>query len=298
MYLKNREISKKIILALDHRGMLNWLPDKPYLKLLFRIKIGKKLDLKNPQTFNEKLQWLKLYDRNEKYSMMVDKYEVKKYVASVIGKEYIIPTLGVWERFEDINFDILPKQFVLKCTHDSGGQIICRDKNKLDMKKTKKIINSSLKRNYFYQGREWPYKNVKPRIMAEKYMEDNSGELIDYKFMMFNGKHKCSFTCTERHSGDGLKVTFFDPSWNVMPFERHYPRSEKTILKPSSYNEMISFATILSKSIPFVRIDFYEIMGKPYFGEITFYPGSGMEEFIPEVWDKKLGQYLEIGGKN
>ena len=274
--------------------MTDWIPDALYLQILFRHDIGKKCNLKNPTTFNEKLQWLKLHDRNPAYTTMVDKYEAKSYVAKMIGDEYIIPTLGVWERFEDIDFDKLPEQFVLKCTHDSGGLVICRDKSKLDMKAAKQKIEHSLKNNYYYSHREWPYKNVKPRIIAEQYMEDASGGLQDYKLMMFNGEHKCTFTCTQRYEKEGLKVTFFDTDWKVMPFERHYPRSQERIDKPASYEKMVELATKLSKNIPFVRCDFYEIHGKPYFGELTFYPGSGMEEFNPEEYDKKLGDWITL----
>ena len=277
------------------KKLLKLLPDYIFLKIKYKYKFNKKLDLNNPQTFNEKLQWLKLYDRNPEYTKMVDKYEAKKYVANIIGEEYIIPTLGVYDKFEDINFATLPNQFVIKCTHNSGGLIICKDKTKLNIKEARKKINKSLKRNYFYTGREWPYKNVKPRIIAEQYMEDKKNdELYDYKFMCFNGKVKCSFVCTDRYSEDGLKVTFFDLNWNKMPFERHYPNSNNVIEKPINYELMIKLAETLSKDIPFVRVDFYEINNKPYFGELTFYPGNGMEEFTPEKYDKILGDMLEL----
>jgi hypothetical protein len=246
-------------------------------------------------TFNEKLQWLKLYDHNPQYTTMVDKYKVKQYVADKIGEQYIIPTLGVWNHFDEIDFDKLPNQFVLKCTHDSGGLIICKDKSKLDKKVAKVKIEKSLKRNYYWVGREWPYKDVTPRIIAEKYMQNNSDdELADYKFMMFNGEERCAFVCTNRYSGNGLNVTFYDPDWKIMPFERHYPRSETPIAKPQSYEAMIEFAKKLSKNIPFVRIDFYEINGKPYFGEITFFPGSGFEEFSPDYYDETLGNWIKL----
>ena len=276
-------------------GKYNNLNDESFLKKAFRCYMGKELNLDNPQTFNEKLQWLKLYDRKPGYTTMVDKYAVKKYVADIIGEEYIIPTLGVWNHFDEIDFDKLPNHFVLKCTHDSGGIVICKDKNKLDLKSAKKKIEKCLKRNYYWSSREWPYKDVKPRIIAEPYMEDsNAHELIDYKFMCFNGKVKCSFTCSERFSKDGLKVTFFDKDWNVMPFERHYPVSKNSPKKPINYDKMIQFSEQLSKGIPFVRVDFYEINGQLYFGELTFYPGGGFEEFTPEEWDYKLGDFLKL----
>ena len=277
--------------------------DAFYLKLLYKAKMGKRLNLDNPQTFNEKLQWLKLYDRNPEYIKMVDKYEAKKYVASIIGEEYIIPTLGVWDRFDDIDFDKLPDQFVLKCTHDSGGLVICKDKNTLDIQQARKKINHCLKRNYYLNTREWPYKNVKPRIIAEKYMEDEAEEqpddytnteLKDYKLMCFGGKVECSFVCSGRYSEDGLKVTFYNSGWKMMPFERHYPREKEPINIPTNYNKMVRFAEILSNRIPFVRVDLYEINKKLYFGEMTFFPGSGYEEFTPDEWDWKLGSWIRL----
>lgn len=275
------------------------MPDEEYLKRLYKSAMGKELDIDNPKTFNEKLQWLKLYNRRPEYTTMVDKYAVKRYVADKIGEKYIIPTLGVWDHFDDIDFSTLPKQFVLKCTHDSGGLVICKDKAKLDVKKAKSKIEKSLKNNFYLMGREWPYKNVKPRIIAEQYMEDNpdSQELTDYKLMCFNGKVKCSFTCTSRYAKDGLKVTFFDTNWERMPFERHYPAEPNQICKPKSYEEMTQLAEKLADKIPFVRIDFYEIKGKPYFGEMTFFPGNGMEEFTPEEWDETLGSWIELPNK-
>lgn len=226
---------------------------------------------------------------------MVDKYLVRQYISEKLGKEYLIPLLGVWNTFEDINFNGLPNQFVLKCTHDSGGLVICKDKESLNLKDAEKKIKQSLKRNFYYYGREWPYKNVHPRIIAEKYMADEfEKELKDYKMMCFNGKVLCSFVCTERYSNDGLKVTFFDKDWKVMPFERHYPKSKKIIEIPKKYDEMIYLAEKLAKNIPFVRVDFYEIEERIYFGEITFYPGNGMEEFSPEEWDYKLGSWLDL----
>lgn len=277
------------------QNILRILSDKAYLKLSYRLNMGKKLNLKEPKTFNEKLQWLKLYNRKPEYTMMVDKFEVRKYIAEKLGEEYLIPCLGVWDKAEDIDFDKLPEQFVLKCNHNSGtGMCICKDKSKLDIEKVRKELNKGLKENYFYHGREWPYKNVKPRIIAEKYMVDESGtELKDYKFMCFGGKCENIFVCSERYENE-LKVTFFDTEWNRMKFERHYKASQKIINKPKKLDKMIVLAEELSKNIPFVRIDFYDINGKIYFGEITFYPGTGMEEFNPEEWDYKLGELINL----
>ena len=191
-----------------------FLTDKMYLKLKFQKVFGKRLNLKNPQTFNEKIQWLKLNDRDPRYHAMVDKYEAKKIVANIIGDEYIIPTLGVWDSFDEINFDLLPDKFVLKCTHDAASTIICRDKNQFDFDNAKMKLLKALKINYYhYDNRQWAYKDVKPRIIAEKYMETANNELEDYKFLIFNYKHKCSFVCSDRYNGKGLKVTFFDENW-------------------------------------------------------------------------------------
>lgn len=284
-----------IITRLMDLNFFWFIKDKSFLKIKYKLVMGTKLDLDNPKTFNEKLQWLKLYDRNSEYTKMVDKYEAKEYVANIIGKEHIIPTLGVWNRYEDIDFDKLPNEFVLKPTHTSGNVFICKDKKSINYKKLKKQVHKWLKRNYYLIHREWPYKNVKPRIIAEKYMENfNDEELKDYKLMCFNGKVKFAFTCTDRYSEDGLKVTFFDLNWHKLPFERHYPSSNKYIEEPKNYEFMKKLAEELSQDIPFVRVDFYEINGKIYFGELTFYPGAGFEEFNPEIWDQKIGDMLEL----
>lgn len=281
--------------SLGHRGFFNWMDDETYLKMIYRARMHKKLNLGNPQTFNEKLQWLKLHDRKLEYTKLVDKYEVRKYIADTIGKEYLIPLLGVWDRFEDVNFNKLPDQFVLKCTHDSGGLVICKDKSELDMDKAHKTIKGCLKHNYYWGQREWVYKNIKPRIIAEKYMVDESGtELKDYKFMCFGGEPKCLFVCLNRNSKDGLNVDFYDMEWRPIPFERKYKNSGNVLVKPKNFNSMIELSKILSTKLPFVRVDFYDIKGKVYFGELTFYPGTGMEEFRPDEWDKKLGDWIML----
>lgn len=285
------------------RGKYDKLPDKEYLEKIFKASMGYSLSLENPQTFNEKLQWLKFYDRKPAYTMMVDKYKVRAYIKETIGEEYLIPLLGVWDKAEDIDFDKLPNQFVLKCNHNSGlGMYICKDKSKLtenQIKAIRKNLTKGLQQDYYLTGREWPYKNVPRKIIAEKYMEDKeTGELMDYKFMCFNGKVNCCFVCNNRFSVSGLNVTFYDTDWKVMPFERHYRRSNKPIDKPINYDKMVECAERLSKDIPFVRTDFYEINGKLYFGEITFYPGSGLEEFQPKEWDKKIGDWIKLPQKS
>lgn len=272
-----------------------FLPDKVYLKRFYRLKFGKKLNLNNPITFNEKLQWLKLYDRKPIYTTMVDKYEVKKYVASMIGEKYIIPTLGLWEHFDDIDFDGLPNQFVLKCTHDSGGLVICKDKSDFDKISAKKKIERCLKRNYYWSGREWPYKNVKPRIIAEKYMSDTGDELADYKIHNFNGVPKAVLVCKDRFKKTGLTEDFFSSEWKHLDVARKdYPNSTKNIPQPAVLDEMLELAEKLAKSIPFVRTDFYDVGGKVYFGEMTFYPASGFEKFVPDKYDSLFGEWLKI----
>lgn len=282
-------------MTIKHR-LVQLLPDKIYLQIYYRRIFGRKLNLKEPKTFNEKIQWLKLYDRNPTYSKMVDKYEAKNYVENKIGKEYIIPTLGVWEEFDKINFSELPNQFVLKTTHDSGGVVIVKDKDKMNLVKTKKIIEDSLNNNYYLQGREWPYKNVKHRIIAEKYMVDESGyELKDYKFFCFNGIAKVMFIASDRqNTNEETKFDFFDMEFNHLPFTNGHPNSNKIIIKPKSFEKMKKLAEILSEGIPQVRIDFYDINGNIYFGEMTFSHWSGFVPFIPDEWDYRLGSMINL----
>ncbi|MFA2832067.1 ATP-grasp fold amidoligase family protein [Bacillus paranthracis] len=278
---------------LSSKRMLNWVPDKTYLELLFHARMGKKLNIDNPKTFSEKLQWLKLYDRNPMYEKLVDKYEVREYISKKIGEKYLIPLLGKYDNFEEINFDKLPSQFVMKCTHDSGGLVICKDKSQLDIEAARKKINKSLKRNYYYHGREWPYKNIKPKIIIEKYMVDESGfELKDYKFFCFNGEPKSLFIATDR--GIDTRFDFFDMKFNHLPFWQHYRNSNKKINKPTGFKEMIELSKILSEGIPHVRVDFYDINGQIYFGELTFYHFSGMERFYPNKYDEIFGDWLDL----
>lgn len=265
-----------------------------YIRIEYLLRRKKKLHLKNPIRFNEKLQWLKLNCRKEEYSKLVDKYEVKKVVASIIGEQYIIPTLGVWDRFEDINFDKLPDQFVLKCTHDSGGLVICKDKSKLNIGEAKKKINRCLKRQYFYDHREYPYKNVPPRIMAEKYMVDETGwQLKDYKIFCFNGEPKFIEVDYDRYVGHKLNV--YDLDWNFVDFYMTSPNDRNVhIERPKCLDEMLRLARELSKNDIFVRVDFYSIDEKLYFGELTYHPGAGNIDFHPDEYDYKLGEMLQL----
>jgi hypothetical protein len=280
-------------------GFYDKMPDDEYLKKMFRVRMKKELDLENPKTYNEKLQWLKLYDRKPIYTTMVDKHGAKKYVADIIGEEHIIPTIGVWDKFGDIDFDSLPEQFVLKCTHDSGGLVICKDKKKLNVSAAKKKISKSLKKNFYLRLREWPYKDVKPRIIAEKYMEDTeTAELRDYKFFCFNGEAKMIFIATERQKqGEETKFDFFDMDFNLLPFTNGHPNAQVPPKKPKCFDEMRTLAEKLSKDIPHVRVDFYEVDGKVYFGEMTFFHWSGMVPFDPPEWDEKIGSWIELPAK-
>lgn len=284
-----------LFMTLGHREFFNWMDDKKYLQIAYRIAMGKKLDLENPKKYTEKLQWLKLYDRKDEYTNMVDKYEAKEYVSRKLGKQYIIPTIGVWEKFDDINFDELPNQFVLKCTHDSGGLVVVKDKSCFNKEAARKKINRCLKHSFYWGEREWPYKNVKPRIIAEKYMEDGFGELRDYKFFTFNGKVRAMFIATERtNEKEETKFDFFDENFQHLPFVNGHPNSEHKIKKPDCFDEMKALAEELSKDIPQVRVDFYEVDGSVYFGELTFFHWSGLMPFEPEEWDYTFGDWVEL----
>lgn len=286
---------KRIFSLLGNKGLLNWMPDELYIKIQFRLAMGYWPDLKDPKTFNEKLQWLKLHDRNPLYTTLVDKYAVREYISKTIGEEYLIPLVGgPWKNADEIDFDALPDQFVLKCNHDSGGVIVCKDKSKLDIEEAKRTLNKRLKTNYYWANREWPYKNVKPCIIAEKYMEDEGKELRDYKFFCFNGQPKLLYVCTGRNTETGLRTTYYDLGWKKLPIKREFPISQEEIKKPVCFNEMIEMAGKLASEKSYVRIDLYDIEGKPCFGEFTLYPGSGMRFIEPMEWNEKLGSWITL----
>lgn len=273
--------------------VLGIVPDRPYLKIMYRVYTGKNLDLDAPESFNEKLQWLKLNDRKPEYTDMVDKYEVRKFIESRIGEGHLIPLLGIWNDPEEIDFDSLPDKFVLKCTHDCEGLAICRDKASFDRDAAKKKLKMALGRNFFYQGREWPYKNVKPRIICEQYMEDDGQEqLTDYKVFNFNGEPKMIQLDYDRFTGH--KRQFFDTEWNRMDVSFHFPSDNKVIEKPAQLDEMLSLAKTLSKGFPQLRTDFYIVGGKIYVGEMTFFHGTGMGRWTPDSFDKTLGSWLDL----
>lgn len=284
----------RIFIGLLVRTARFW-PDKLYIQLRFYFEMGQKLNLKNPKTFNEKLQWLKLYNRKPEYTTMVDKYAVKMYVANIIGEEHIIPTLGVWNSIDEIDWDTLPNQFVLKTTHGGGGSgiVICKNKETFDYNGAYRKIKHSLSRDIYISDREWPYKDVPKRIIAEKYIVDDAGlELKDYKFFCFNGKVECFKVDFDRFKSH--KANYYDRNANLLPFwEVICPADHSKIFeKPKNFDKMIELAEVLAKGIPFVRIDFYNVNGKIYFGEITFYPAAGIGKFEPSEWDEKLGEKL------
>lgn len=281
-------------------NFFRWLPDATYLKLLYRFKMGHRLDLKNPQTFTEKLQWLKLYNRKPEYTTMVDKYAVKQYVANIIGEEYIIPTLGVWDKPEDIDWDSLPNQFVLKTTHGGGGGgvVICREKGTFDKTTAIAKLKESMASDIYSGLREWPYKNVPKRIIAEKFMAPEKSsvpkDLPDYKFFCFNGKvrfFKVDFGRFVEHHAN-----YYDTDCNLLPFGEKScePDPGYIIELPNNLGDMIALAERLSKNEPFLRVDFYNVNGKIFFGELTFYPASGLGKWTTEEADMKIGKYIDI----
>lgn len=281
-------------IVLDSK-VFHFLPDKQFLKIKYRLAMGEKLDINAPKTFNEKLQWIKLYDRKKIYTQMVDKHESKLYVESVIGEKYIIPTYAIFNNFDEIVIEDLPEQFVIKCTHDSGGLAICKDKNSFDFSKAKEKINKTLNKNYYWHGREWPYKNVKPRIIVEKYMIDEKlQELRDYKFFCFNGKVKCFKVDFDRFVGH--RANYYDRNKQLMHFGEKVcpPQYDKEIELPDEIEKMIDLAEILAKNTLFIRVDFYLVNGSIYFGELTLFPSSGMGPFIPNEWDNILGEWISL----
>ncbi|GBU23738.1 glycosyl transferase [Fibrobacteria bacterium R8-3-H12] len=292
-YIKNPWL---IFLYLEWKGFLNWLPDSLYFKGFFRAKCGYPLDLKNPKTFNEKLQWIKLHGNLEKYTDLVDKYEVRKYIAQTIGEEYLIPLIGVWDRVEDIDFGKLPEQFVLKCNHDSGSVVICKDKNNFDIEKAKNKLKKHLKRNYYYHAREAQYKNIKPRVICEKYMVDKQKiEPEDYRIFSFNGTPKIIFVDRSILKKKSNIRNLYDVEWNYIPVSVGYPTDcNRIISKPNKLEEMLKLTKILSKNIPCVRVDFYLIDDKIYFGELTFTHAAGYQKFEPKEFGFEMGSWLEL----
>lgn len=284
---KNRELRLKLI------RLLSFVPDELYLKLVFKIKTGKNLDLKTPETFNEKLNWLKLHEKREEYTDLVDKLKVRKYIAEKLSEDYLFPLLGEWDSFDEIDFETLPEKFVLKCNHDSGSVKIITDKAAADKKALSKFFRGRLELNPFCLGREYPYKNVKPKIIAEKYMESEDGKGIrDYKFFCFDGEPKLMFVASDRETD--VRFDFFDADFNRLEIYNIHPNAETVPEKPKNFEKMKELCRVLTKGMKFVRLDLYEIDGKVYFGEFTFFHGGGFYEFSPDEWNKKLGDLIDI----
>lgn len=278
-------------------GLMRYCQDKIYLTIMYRGYLGKRMNWKNPKTYNEKLQWLKLYDRNPAYSTMVDKYESKQFAAERIGSRFVVPLLaGPWNSFDEIDFDTLPDQFVLKTTHDCGGVWICTDKQMLDKKAARKFLNKHLKKNYYLTGREWPYKNVKPRIFAEQFLSElGDDDLRDYKFFCFDGVPRLMFIASERQSQvEETKFDFFDMDFQHLPIINGHPNSPHPITKPKNFELMKELAAKLSAGIPHLRVDFYECDGQLYLGELTFSHWSGFVPFEPEEWDERIGSWINL----
>lgn len=294
---------RNILPYINATGCLNFLSDKTVLRMIWWAKTGEKLDLANPSTFNEKIQWLKIYNHNPKLTDLVDKYKVRKYIESVLGEKYLIPLIGSWSKPEDIDFDELPKQFVLKCNHNAAiGLCICRNKDELDIDKTCRGLKRGLANNFYYSSREWAYKNVERRIICEQYMEDGTGKgLRDYKFFCFGGIAKFVYISQDLENHDTANISFYGLDGEEMPFHRSdYKQFDEKPELPVNFDEMIETANKLAKdivekiSLPFVRIDLYSIKGKTYFSEITCYPNSGYIPFVPEEWDEKIGDWIDL----
>ncbi len=275
--------------------LMRLLPDKWFIMLKwYGRRMPYRLNLRNPKTFSEKLQWIKLYDHNPLYTTLVDKYRVKQYVQEQLGAEHVIPLLGVWDKVEDIEWDKLPNQFVIKTNHDCGGLIICKNKSHFDLEKAKSKLQKSMNHNYYYDGREWPYKNVERKVFAEAYMEDEYGELRDYKFFCFNGEPKYCQVISGRSKK--MCIDFFDYNWKHQPFHepQWYPFADLEPTRPKGFDQMWSFARKLAEGKPFSRIDFYDVNGHVYFGEITFFPTGGMGGFDPIEWDYTFGSWIKL----
>lgn len=285
--IKNRELRLQLI------DKLSFIPTKPYLKLVYKIKTGKNLNLDNPVGFNEKLNWLKINDKVSSYTKLVDKLAVRDYIKETAGEEYLFPLLGHWEHFDDIDFDSLPDKFVLKCNHDSGSVKLVTDKSKINKAEFKAFFEGRLKINPYNAGREYPYKDIKPCIIAEKFMESSDGRGInDYKFFCFDGEPEIMFVATDRATD--VRFDFYDMNFNHLLIYNIHPNSDHVVEKPQCFEDMKELCRKLTKGMKFVRFDLYEIDGKIYFGEFTFFHGGGFYLFEPEEWEKKLGDLIRI----
>jgi len=305
MSLKNKfkefkKNPKLLFVYLLHR-CVTIVPEKLFVEIKYFCCIGKKINLNNPRTFNEKLNWLKLYNKNPFYTSLVDKYAVKDFVAKTIGDEYVIPTLGVWDTFDDIDFSKLPNQFVLKTTHGGGnlGVVICKNKTIFDIVKAKRILNKSLSADSFKLTKEWPYKNVKRRIIAESFISDGSEnyDLMDYKFFCFDGVVKILYVASGRQKREEPYFDFYDDNFNHLDVRQAHPNSPHRIEKPNNFDKMKELASSLSKGFPFIRVDLYNVNGKIYFGELTFFHMGGIVPFKPDTIDEEWGNLINLPRK-
>ena len=291
----------KIVKSMARRGWLNWISDKTYLSLMYRECFGTKINWENPRSFSEKLQWIKLNDRKDIYSAMVDKYESKQYVADRIGTECVIPVLGgPWNHPDEIDYDSLPDQFVLKTTHDCGGVLICKDKSRFDRKAAREFLLEHLKRDYYLTCREWPYKNVKPRIFAESYLSglDEGAGISDYKFFTFNGEPKLMYIASGRDYAQKDKqvvyADFFDTQYNHVDLKIDHENAPVCPAKPQNFERMVEYARILAQGTKHLRVDFYEVNGKLYSGELTFFHCGGLHKFITPEWELTMGDWIRL----
>ena len=284
---------KAAISQLWHLPLIQvFVPDRFYLKLQYRNFLGKKLNLDNPATYNEKIQWLKLYDRKPEYTQMVDKYEVKNYIRNTIGEDYLIPLLGVYSAFDEIDFAVLPDQFVLKPNHTSGDVYICRDKKTIDYKQLRRDVERWLKRRYYWAHREWPYKNVIPRIICEQFISEDNTVPDDYKVLCFNGKAKLIEVHMDRF--ENHLQDFYDADWEKTGISQGFESTERLYEKPIVFEKMISLSETLARDMRHVRIDWFIVRDMLYFGEITFYDGSGLVPFDDEKDDYMLGSWINL----
>lgn len=285
-----------IIKGLGSRGLLNWLSDDIYLKLIYKSALKKELNLKNPINYNERLQWLKINDRKTHYTKYVDKLEVRGLISNKIGEKYLIPLLGVYETVDDIDWEMLPEQFVLKCTHGSGTNIICSNKSNLNVNHSIKQLKKWMNKNWYWVGREWPYKNIKPKIICEKYMVENEGEeLKDYRVFCFDGEPKFIAVDFEINNKEKTRRNLYDLEWNFLENEISYPRELGIDVKrPFQLENMVNISKFLSKDMAHVRIDFYSIGEEIYFGEMTFYHQLGLAKISPEEFSDKMGSWIPI----
>ena len=284
---------------LNTKGLLHWLGDASFARLSYWLRFGEKLNLNTPRKFNEKLQWLKLYDRRPEYIRMVDKIAMKDIVATNVGPQYVIPTLGTWEKVDDIEWNLLPNQFVIKWNHDSGSIVICKNKNSFDRETAIKKLRDGEKYNGFWYGREWPYKGVKPRLLAEPYLEDSlTKELRDYKVFSFNGKVKLFLVASDRQKrGESVKFDYFDSKGTHLNIVNDHPQAQVIPALPTSFKKMIELTEKISAGFPHLRVDFYEVDGRAYIGEFTLYHGSGLMSFKPDEWNEIMGNWISLPEK-